>query len=601
MPQKDTTDYLAKVVADFNASWDYTQGAWHKRWENNQYLYNGNRVKRGYVGITDTFVPMTFSTVETLTSGLFGSKPKFAYLPPQEKQDQKTDILNSLLDFYWDKDQWSLKIINTGRNMFKLGTAVDYFCWEGDHPVLINVPIRDFFIDPTASSLETAGYMGRRYLTTIDELKEYEIVDLDATPDADGNYPMKKKYTNLDKLKEGAGSTGENTDKQEKDMWYGSTIAEPNVKQVEVIEYWNEDKTISVMNRSIIIEDSENYYKAKDRANGADYPEGLMPFADARDYVDESLFYAKGEVDIIADQQELLNDLTNQNIDSITFTLNQMYTLDPKYAHLLSEIENLPGAVYPVEANALMPIQQRPVPQDAFLERQNIKNEIRETTASNEVVKGASTEGAKTTATEINAQVAGAGQRFSLKVTQVENGYFYRVAKIVHRMVQLYVTEPMMVRIVGKDGARWEQFNPSDFQGEYEPRVQLEATINNEKDVEAANAKEMLGAFLGDPDINQQELKKLVLQKSFNLDPDEVDLLIAQQMPQGMPGQPMPGDMQGMEGMSPDAMGAQPPMPEPQPDYTSIKQQQDIQHADERHQMEMAAKQQQLEQQGVPA
>jgi hypothetical protein len=592
VPQKDTTDYLAKVIKDFNASWEYTSGAWHKRWQDNQYLYNGNRIKRGYVGITDTFVPMTFSTVETLTSGLFGSKPKFAYLPPQEKQDQKTDILNALLDYYWDKDQWSLKIINTGRNMFKLGTAVDYFCWEGDHPVLINVPIRDFFIDPTASSLDTAQYCGRRYLTTIEELKEYEVVDLDVAPDAEGNYPMKKKYTNLDKLKEGSGSTGENTDKQEKDMWYGSTVTEPSTKQVEVIEYWTEDKTISVMNRSVIIENSENYYKAKARSNGEEYPCGLLPFADARDYVDESLFYAKGEVDIIADQQELLNDLTNQNIDSITFTLNQMYTLDPKYSHLLSEIENLPGAVYPVEANTLVPIEQRPVPQDAFLERQNIKNEIRETTASNEVVKGASTDGAKVTATEINAQISGAGQRFSLKVTQVENGYFYRVAKIVLKMVQLYVTEPMMVRIVGKDGARWEEFDPSQFDGEYEPRVQLEATINNEKDMEAANAKEMLGAFLNDPDINQQELKKLVLQKSFNLDPDEVDSLMAQQMPQGI-GE-LPPEM-GMEGMSPDAMGLP---PEPEPDYDSIKKQQDIQHADERHQMEMAAKQAQL--QGVP-
>jgi len=499
-------DSLSRVVSDFNAAWEYVQGSWHDRWQNNQYLYNGNRIKRGYVGITDTFVPMSFSTVETLTSGLFGAKPKFGFLPPQERQDQKTDILNSLVDFYWDNDQWSLKIINTGRNMFKLGTAIDYFCWVGDHPVLINVPIRDFFIDPTASSIETASYCGRRYLTTIDELKGYEIVDLDAEPDADGNYPMKAKYKNLDKITPKGGSTGENTDKQQKDMWYGSTVSTPNEKQVEVIEYWTGDKTISVMNRSVVIEDSENYYKMKARANGQEYPDGLLPFADARDYIDESLFYAKGEIDIIADQQELLNDITNQNIDSITYTLNQMYTLDPKYAHLLSEIENIPGAVYPVEANALQPITQRPIPPDAFNERMNIKNEIRETTASSEVVRGTSAEGAKSTATEINAQVAGAGQRFSLKVTQIENGYFYRVAKIVFKMIQLYVTEPMMVRIVGKDGARWEQFDPSEFDGDYEPRVQLEASINNEKQREAADAKEMLGAFLGDPDINQQEL-----------------------------------------------------------------------------------------------
>jgi hypothetical protein len=586
----DTT--LSTVIEDFNRSWEYAQGSWHKRWEDSYRLYNGNRTKRGYQGITDTFVPMSFSTVETLTSGLFGSKPKFGFLPPQEKQDQKTDILNSLLDYYWDCDQWSLKVINTGRNMFKLGTAVDYFAWEQDHPVLINVPIRDFFIDPTASSLTTARYCGRRYLVSKAELEEYEIVDFDKQPDEEGNYPMKKKYSNLNKISYDGGSTGDNTDKQEKDMWYGSTVIEPEKNQIEVIEYWTMDKTVSVANRTVVIEDSVNYYKAKDEANGATYPKGLLPFADARDYVDESLFYAKGEIDIIADQQELLNDITNQNIDSITYTLNQMYTLDPKYAHLLGEIENLPGAVYPVEANALQPIQQRPIPADAFLERQNLKNEIRETTASSEIVKGVGEEGGgNTTATEINAQVAGAGQRFSLKVTQIENGYFYRVAKIVFRMIQLYVTEPMMVRIIGKDGARWEEFDPSEFQGDYEPRVQLEASINNEKQNQAENAKELLGAFLGDPEVNQMELKKLVLARSFELDPDEVELLMS---PQGMP-EGMPPEMGGLPSELAGMMGGMPPELPPEPvdpslEIKAAREQQAMEQEAERHEIDMATK-----------
>ena len=495
---------------------------------------------------------MVFSTIETLASALFGTKPKFSYLPPQTKPDQKTDILNALLDFYWDKDKWSIKVINTGKAMLKLGTAVDYFCWENDHPVMINVPIRDFFIDPTASSLETARFMGRRFLTTKEELEGFEVVDFDkpipvldelGMPTGEVEYGMKKKYSNLDKVSEG--SQGEPTDKQEKDMWYGSTVTEPEKNQIEVIEYWTEDRVISVANRCVVIEDTENWYKAKAKANGAQYAKGLMPFADCRDYVDESLFYAKGEIDFIGDQQELLNDITNQNIDSITFTLNQMYTLDPAYAHLLNEIENLPGAVYPVAADALQPIQQRPIPPDAFKERLNIKNSIRETTASNEVVKGVGAEGAKTTATEINAQIAGAGQRINLKVTQIENGYFHRVAQIVFEMIKLYVTEPMMVRIVGKDGAKWEEFNPAEFQGEYEPRVQLDITIENKKREQAAQAKELLGAFLNDPEINQPELKKLVLSRAFDLDPDEVQTLV--QTPQmgidPMTGQPMQPDL----------------------------------------------------------
>jgi hypothetical protein len=586
------SDALSTVINNFNASWQYTQSSWHDRWQNSQYLYNGNRVKRAYHGITDTFVPMCFSTVETLTSGLFGSKPKFAFMPPQEKKDQPTDILNSLLDYYWEKDQWSLRIINTGRNTFKLGTAVDYFFWDVDHPRMINVPIRDFFIAPTASELSECAtpYCGRRFLTTLEELKSFEIVDFDKEPDFDGNYPMKPKYTNLDKVQMGA-SHGDNTDKQEKDMWYGSTVSGADSKQIEVIEYWTVDRTISVANRSTVIEDCENYYKAKSRANGDRYPKGILPFADSRDYVDESLFYAKGEIDIIGDQNELLNDMTNQNIDAITYTLNPMFRLDPKRADIMSEIESLPGAGIAVERGEFEWLPFQAIPSNAYLERQNIKNEIREATASSETVRGTESQGGQQTATEINAQIAGAGQRFSLKVTQIENGYFYRMAKIVFRMIQLYVTEPMMVRILGKDGARWEEFDPSEFSGDYEPRVQLEASINNERQRDANNAKELLGAFLGDPEINQLELKKLVLTKSFNLDPDEVEVLIAQPDPMS---QNM--GMEQMGGMPPE-MGGMPPMglPEPPPDPRQMMMEQKMSQADEKHQVDLAMKVQKLQ------
>lgn len=508
---------LAMVLKDFKRSWDYCASNYHQRWLDSWKLYNNTRTKVAYKGITNTFVPMTFSTVETMVSALFGGKPTFNYIPPSDRQDQNTEILNSLLDFYWDKDKWNIKVINWGRSMLTYGTGIIYLYWNIDHPCITNVPLRDFFIDPTATTMENARYMGRRYLTTLSELKSFEVVDPETGE-------MTPKYKNLDKISPGNGPSSDNTDKEEKDMFYGSVLPEDD-DQVECIEWWSKDRVVTVANRSVVIEDTENYYKSRARELGNEYSEGLMPFASQRDFIDESLFYGKGEVEVIADQQELLNDLTNQNTDSIIYTLNQMYTLSPKFAHLLNEIENLPGAVYLAEKGALSPIEQRPVPTEAFTERLNIKNEIRETTASNEIVKGVSDE-KNATATEISAQIAGAGQRLGLKITQIENEGFHRLARIVFEMIKLYVTEPMMVRIVGKDGVRWEEFNPDDYQTEYEPRVQLQATIENNKAEDANQAKEMMAAFLNDPDVNQAELKKLVLAKGFKLDPDEVEVLM---------------------------------------------------------------------------
>lgn len=556
---KDET--LKLVIDNFNKAWDYANSSWHDRWEDNYKLYNNERIKRGYLGISDTFVPMTFSTVETLNSALFGTKPKINYLPPQDRQDQDTTILNSVVDYYWDKDQWDVKIINTGRGFFREGTAVDFFTWNINHPVLINVPIRDFFINPYAFELDerTTGWCGRRYITTLEELESYEVVDLDDLDDnGDPTGKMKPKYKNLDKIKtgdisepvNGAGTTKseQETDKQRKDMLYGSVLPDDN-DQVEVIEYWTVDKTISIANRMAVIEDVENYFKAKDRANGAEYPQGILPFADARNYVDGSLFYAKSDVDFIADQQEDLNDFSNQEKDAVSFNLNQQKTLDPKYKHLMKEIENIPGEIIPVEAGAYVPVPTGVIPAEAFNERMNIKNEIRETTASNEIIKGVGqTAGAKQTATEINAQVAGAGQRIGLKVTQLENGYFHRMATIVFRLIQLYVSEPMMVQIMGKEGASWEEFDPKQFDGMYEPRVQLDITMQQKKQQQQNESANLLKAFLNDPNVDQRELTKLVLQRGFDLDPDEVEQLLV--------------PAQVLEQQQAAAMGAgQPPMP----------------------------------------
>jgi hypothetical protein len=54
---------LKMVVKDFTASWDYCAGSWHDRWMNNYKAYNNERVKVGYNGITDTYVPMVRSVL----------------------------------------------------------------------------------------------------------------------------------------------------------------------------------------------------------------------------------------------------------------------------------------------------------------------------------------------------------------------------------------------------------------------------------------------------------------------------------------------------------------------------------------------------------
>lgn len=518
---------LEKVVEGFTQSWQYAQNNYHDTWESAWKLYNNQRTDQAYDGISNIFIPMTFSTIESMVASLAGSRPQFSFQPTNPSQETDVSVLNSMIDFYWDADQWQSKIDKWLRSMLLYGTGVMYVWWDVDRPRLEIVPLRDWFVDPTAPSPDKAAYMGRRYLTTIEDLKDFEYVDPETGK-------MKKIYKNLSKIKAGTPAS-EEMDKEEKEIYLGSTLGDKaKSKQVEVLEYWTADRVICVANRSVVIRDDENPYKEAKRIRGEDEPEGIIPFVVQRNYQDESLMYGKGEVEPIFGLQESLNDLANQRRDAITYLLNPMFTLDPRYADYVDTVESLPGAVYPFESGALQKIEMGGLSADSYNEESFLKQDIRETTSADQTFKGVETDGTKT-ATEIAAQVEQANSRLALKVSQIENEGYHHLAEIILSMIQIFVDEPQMVRVIGKDnGVEWREYDPQIAQGVYEPRVQLRSSVDANKARKADQAKEFYQLFFGDPEINQTELKRLTMSKGYDMDEDEIDLLLAQEEVPGM-------------------------------------------------------------------
>lgn len=546
-PTVESSVSLDKVVSDFNQSWNYVSGSYHSLWSNCYKLYNNERIDKAYEGITNTFVPMTFTTIEVMVAAIAGGKPKFTYVPQKITQDTDTEPLNALVDYFWDCDKWSAKVNQWIRTMLMYGTGVLYIYWDIDKPRLMHVPIRDFFFDPTASGPDTATYMGRRFLTTIDKLKEMMIVN----PETGEMVP---RYKNLDQIKTKRTDGGEPLDKENKDMFNGSTLGDKAAeKQVEVIEYWTLNRIRTVVNRETDIEDAVNPFKLQAIQRKEEYPKGLMPFVVQRDYIDESLFLGKGEIQPIMGEQELLNDLTNQNMDSVSYALNQMFTLDPKYADWIEKVENLPGAVYPFEAGALNPVVKGQIPAQAFEERANIKAEIRETTAANEIF-GLNMNQGKTTATQINSIQAEVGARFNIKIDMLENDGFHQLGKLVLRMIQLYMEVPKAMKVSGMQGTQWKIFDPQAFKGDYEPMVQLQSTQDKKQVAESAKYQALYTTMLNNPYVDQMELTRFIFKQEFNLDPDEIELLIkdpmemAPQMDPSMGGIP-PGPPQVPQGV----------------------------------------------------
>jgi hypothetical protein len=520
LTKKQQAEWVERVVKHYKSSSTYIETYYKSMWTDMRKLYNSERVLVGYNGISDTFVPMSYSTVESLVASTAGDKPMVEYVPTRPDQQTNTEVLNNLFSYYWDLDGWTLKTIAHGRGLFKIGSSVMHAYWDIDHPVIRNIPIDDWFCDPTATffNYQEAGYMGHRFLSKKSALEGEKIVDPVSGELID-------KFMNLKKLGEERGDEDE-TSKEEEDMHRGSTLdKEARADEVEVICYVTLDEIVYVGNRQEVIYYDTNPFKARQQFLGVENPKGMYNYIFDAYTPEENQLYGRSVLQPILKPQELLNDLTNQNIDAVSWSLDPEMELDPMYSDYLDKMKSATGNIYPFKAGSYVPVQKLPIPSSVFNERTNIKNEIREATAIDELTRGTNYSH-RTTATEAKIQMQQSSKRFDLAVSALENGGYYQMAKLVYQLIQHYVTTPTMFRVVGKNGVDWQTFDPNQFKGDYEPRVKLKVTLENEKDMKTRDIKEMFSAMVGNPYVDEAALTKFVIQKGFNLEPDEASTLV---------------------------------------------------------------------------
>ena len=540
--QKETIQqYEQRVVElvnkDFKNARDYVKKFKQSTWDDCWSAYNNIRTKRGYDGVADDFIPETFTIVESVKANIAGGKPKFNFLPVREEQNQETAVINELVDFYWDQNNMTEKVQDWVQDMLVYGNGIMMVSWEGDMPHITNIPLRDFFVDPTATHMNRPGtpgypkYAGYRFLTTVEELKNRKIVDPE-TGD------MKLLYQNLDDINNL--NEDDPTDKTVKEKLLGSTL--PDKKgQVEVIVYYSRKKKIVVANRETLIYEGENPYKREKKTktvermlNGqpmtskVEFPEikGFLPFAILRNYVDTSLFYAKGDVEVILPRQERLNDISSQKTDNLTYVMNNMWQIDPQYKHLAEQIESFPGAVFPLPQGALTAIEKQSIGADADNEMFRIKEEMRRATAADEVIQGVSQDKGRITATEIQAQKNQALQRFTTKLTNLEDEGYAQLGRILFKMVQIFVDKPMAVRVLGDEGMQWRDFDPEEYSGEYEPKVQLESTTKAIRAEEGQKYALIHQMFAQSQYVNQFEFTKMYLETMLDMNEDRLKRLV---------------------------------------------------------------------------
>lgn len=566
------------------------------QWERDTKLYNNERVEKHYEGVADTFVPMTYSTLEAISSALLTADYNTEFMPQDiykylkdrlmpgytgkvpndegemveesEEQylvraiqntvqgeaidDESLEVLNAFYDYVWEKYDYEERVGEMIDSGLQIGNGGMWFVLENNLPKPIEVPFPDYVFDPKSTNDANGKFGGRRYLASKKDLKDETIIDPETGK-------VKKRY-NLTGLKK-----RDDNDKTAKElmeqMLLGSTLEIKNDKgelkedldQCEVIELMTDERMYTIVNRSCVAEDVENPIVAQAKLRGIEDMSGLIkiPGVTWKNNGKSSLFIGRSETSTFWREQERLNDATNQKSDAVTRALLQNYRADPALKSQKNSF-SVPGAVIYGQAGQYEAIPPATVPAAAFNEEASIKNNIRETTATDQIVKGVGNDSNDVTATEAKLQVAQSGQRIEKKIKKLENGPMKRVARIVLQYFRLFITDPFMVPQKADGGFKPLIYDPTKYNYDFEPKVTLTVSAQSQRKQDQKDAAENFKIVIQDPTNNLQEAKKILYPKMLDLDKDEINRIATNP-------NPMP-TMSGGESMPMAEQGA--PMPQ---------------------------------------
>lgn len=473
---------------------------------------------------SNLFIPYLFSVVETvvprITDTLFSKKPFLKPLPNDPEDIEGAEAHEVLMEYQFKKSRFEEKVKQWVKQTAIYGTGFVKVYWDRDVEKKI-VKEKRFFNDPL-DLIQKANEMGMENISSFKEVEKeivkyegvnIEVLDLfDVAIDPYAESIEKARYAVHETLRpkeyvkerikngvydevdmddwediEKSATTGENDkfsilQRQESvDMANDPNDSEGMIK---ILEYWEDNKVITIANGSIVLRNSENPFNHK-----------KIPIVEAVDTRSIKELYGIGEIEPNRYLQAELNTNRNQRIENVKMAINNSYFYD-KSALDEDDFIDAPNAKIPVRNRGqkslndiIFPVPKQPISRSAYTEEKVIKKDMQETSGVTQYVKGLSSDGA-TTATEITSLQKEANYRFKQKIRNIANA-LEKVGELWVALNQQFVTKNQYLRISGertkqlnfmqpqnygdtkmdKTGYQFLQVAPEDIAGQYDIEV----------------------------------------------------------------------------------------------------------------------------------
>lgn len=523
-------DYISDIRAKYNAALE-NQREKFKKFNDFEYIYHSKLKKYDPNIPSRVFNPIVWSFIETIVTRMLAKKPTIAFKPRESMDKEQSELWSALFEYWFDKAEAMPKMAEFIKQALIYGTSILKVTWKSspprqvisyqtdpitgeavvdpmtgnfatnvqevidfDDPNLENVNIYDFFVDPTATSMESAKWVIHQYRTTISDAEQVPYYDKAALK------RLKTEEANL------SGDQEQFEQARREAAGYTNEPIKSAPGEVIIWEYWEDDKLCVIGNGYVQLFEGKNPYW-----------HGKKPFMRYVDSINPLDFYGKGEIEPIEKMVHALNTLINQRITNINQILNPIWKSRPNVDD--TELQFLPNTVIHVnDMNDVDTLAPKDVTASNFQEQSVIVETIQRALGVTDYVQGLQTPGQ--TAAEVEIKTSQANARFSHKIMMFEEMALKQLGEFVYQLYQQFITTEKVVRILGADGEKLVRLTPADLVGMFDVIPESGSTLEVDSEAEFRKFVNVYGMMQGKPWINQMELDKEIFEQSGEKDPE---------------------------------------------------------------------------------
>jgi hypothetical protein len=490
-------------------------------------IFRGELSEPQYDYQTNVAIPYTTATVETILPRMLEAETHFRYRGETEKDDENAPNIEELANDQMRQDKLEMTKLGLYKECLILGTGIAKVVWEKeehiskrkrpifkmgkiqignieqtikklrkDGPTVEHIPLDDFMFDFYGYRINGKNgceWVAHRKIVTMTELLKNKNYDL----------------SSIQSLKNSSSNGKPNLDDSAQNITEINKPKDKHKDAYELIEYWQDDRVITILNRSIVIRDESNPFW-----------DGYKPFISVVDRPIPHTLLGMGEVEFMIGLQNLLNDMICQSFDIQKIALNKLVFIESGSGLNKSNFISQPFGIHTVNDLQKIKVVELPgVDPETTSLIEMLKVFMENISGVSDYSKGTNSTDMNDTAAGIKLIQDAANFVFKMKIKIANKMFLEDLGNFIVSRNQQFLNRSQTVLVNTAEGEQYKEISNKDIRGNFICEIEEHNPLNETQ--RQSEAIMLLRDFAQDPDVNTRELKKNVFE-AFKLNPEKI-------------------------------------------------------------------------------